>query len=70
MKKYLRITEYVWLTLALLCVGVTAYFFIIGAKDDGVVAMMVTLFAGVMYSMRRRFNRMVERKAKENPEGN
>lgn len=68
MKKYLRITEYVWLTLALLCVGVTAYFFIIGAKDDGVVAMMVTLFAGVMYSMRRRFNRMVERKAKENPE--
>ena len=66
MKKYLRITEYVWLVLAILCAGVTVYFFIIGAQDDGVFAMMVTLFAGVMYSLRRRFNKMVARK--ENPE--
>lgn len=65
MKRYLRITEYVWLTLSILCVGITAYFFIIGDQDDGVFAMVVTLFAGVMYSMRRRFNRMTERAAKE-----
>ena len=65
MKKYLRITEYVWMTLSIICVGVTVYFFVIGAQDDGVFAMMVTLFAGVMYSLRRRFNRMIERKEKE-----
>lgn len=65
MKKYLRITEYVWMVLAIVCVGVTVYFFVIGAQDDGVFAMMVTLFAGVMYSLRRRFNRMIERKEKE-----
>lgn len=65
MKKYLRITEYVWMTLAILCAGVTVYFFVIGAQDDGVFAMMVTLFAGVMYSLRRRFNKMVQRSSKE-----
>lgn len=66
MKKYLRITEYVWMILAILCAGVTVYFFAIGAQDDGVFAMMVTLFAGVMYSLRRRFNKMVQRKENEN----
>lgn len=66
MKKYLRITEYVWMVLAIACAGVTVYFFAIGASDDGVFAMMVTLFAGVMYSLRRRFNKMVERSAKQN----
>jgi hypothetical protein len=68
MKKYLRATEYVWLTLAFLCVGVTAYYFIIGSTDDGVFAMVVTLFAGIMYSLRRRFNRHVERVEKKNRE--
>lgn len=67
MKKYLRLTEFVWMILAIACAGVTVYFFAIGSSDDGVFAMMVTLFAGVMYSLRRRFNRMVARSA-ENKE--
>lgn len=65
MKKYLRITEYVWMVLAILCTGVTSYFFIINDQEDGTFAMVVTLFAGIMYSLRRRFNRHVERKIKQ-----
>ncbi len=61
MKKYLRATEYVWMVLAILCACVTAYFFIIGSQEDGTFAMVVTLFAGIMYSLRRRFNRHMER---------
>jgi hypothetical protein len=38
MKKYLRITEYVWMILAILCACVTAYFFIIGDQEDGTFA--------------------------------
>jgi hypothetical protein len=68
MKKYLRITEYSWMVLAILCACVTIYYFIVGAQDDGVIAMMVTLFAGIMYSMRRRFNRMMERAAQKEAE--
>jgi membrane protein implicated in regulation of membrane protease activity len=68
MKKYLRATEYVWMALALLCVGVTTYYFIMGDNDNGVFAMVVTLFAGIMYSLRRRFNRHVERVEKRNQE--
>jgi len=65
MKKYLRITEYVWMVLAILCAGVTSYFLIINDQEDGTFAMVVTLFAGIMYSLRRRFNRHVERKIKQ-----
>ena len=61
MKKYLRATEYVWLVMALLCVGVTTYYFIAGDTENGVFGMVVTLFAGVMYSLRRRFNRHMQR---------
>lgn len=68
MKKYLRITEYIWMVLALLCAGITAYFFIMKDNENGTFAMMVTLFAGVMYSLRRRFNRHVERKLKQHEE--
>ncbi|CAN5817698.1 hypothetical protein BH11BAC7_BH11BAC7_02590 [soil metagenome] len=68
MKKYLRITEYVWMVLAILCACVTAYFFIIKDQDDGTFAMVVTLFAGIMYSLRRRFNRHLERVEKKNSE--
>ncbi|MDQ3111306.1 MAG: hypothetical protein M3R17_15570 [Bacteroidota bacterium] len=64
MKKYLRITEYVWMVLAILCAGVTAYFFIMKDTQDGTFAMVVTLFAGIMYSLRRRFNRHLERQEK------
>jgi hypothetical protein len=61
MKKYLRVTEYVWMALSIICVCITAYYFITGSREDGVFGMVITLFAGVMYSMRRRFNRQVMR---------
>jgi hypothetical protein len=65
MKRYLRATEYVWMALAILCACVTTYFFIIKDQDDGTFAMVVTLFAGIMYSLRRRFNRHLEREEKK-----
>jgi len=68
MKKYLRATEFVWLVMALLCVGVTTYYFIMGDTENGTFAMVVTLFAGIMYSLRRRFNRHVQRMAKKQEE--
>lgn len=68
MKRYLRITEYLWMVLALLCAGITTYFFILNEKDNGTFAMVVTLFAGIMYSLRRRFNRHVERQVKKQEE--
>ena len=68
MKKYLRITEYVWMVLAILCAGVTTYFFIRKDQEDGTFAMVVTLFAGIMYSLRRRFNRHLEREEKRQQE--
>ncbi|CAN5194102.1 hypothetical protein BH09BAC5_BH09BAC5_06450 [soil metagenome] len=68
MKKYFRITEYVWMALAILCACVTAYYFIMKDQQDGTFAMVVTLFAGIMYSLRRRFNRHLERHAKKQEE--
>jgi hypothetical protein len=68
MKKYLRATEIVWLVMALLCVGVTTYYFIMGDTENGTFAMVVTLFAGIMYSLRRRFNRSIERMSKKQEE--
>jgi hypothetical protein len=65
MKRYLRITEYTWLVLAILCIGVTVYLFVTGRSDDGTFGLLITLFAGIMYSMRRRFNRHVERASRE-----
>jgi hypothetical protein len=65
MKRYLRITEYTWMILAILCACVTTYFFIRKDTEDGTFAMVVTLFAGIMYSLRRRFNRHVERQIKK-----
>jgi hypothetical protein len=62
MKKYLRITEMVWLGLAIFLVCLTAYLFIAGRQDEATMMMIFTAFAGVMYSMRRRFNRHVARK--------
>lgn len=65
MKRYLRITEYTWLVLGLLCLGVTVYFFVIHDTDSAGFAMIITAFAALMYSMRRRFNRHLERVARE-----
>lgn len=68
MKRYLRITEYVWMVLAILCAGITVYYFIMQNNENGVFAMVMTLFTGVMYSLRRRFNRHVERTLKRQAE--
>lgn len=68
MKRYLRITEYVWMVLAILCAGITVYYFIMQNNENGVFAMVMTLFTGVMYSLRRRFNRHVERNLKRQTE--
>ncbi len=68
MKRYLRITEYTWMVLAILCAGLTAYYFINKNTDNGTFSLLITLFAGVMYSLRRRFNRHLEREAKKHEE--
>ncbi|HEU4718333.1 MAG TPA: hypothetical protein VFU15_10890 [Bacteroidia bacterium] len=68
MKKYLRLTEYSWLFLAIICIGITTYFFIIHDTDSGSIGLMLTLFAGIMYNMRRMFNRRMERMAKKQEE--
>ena len=68
MKKYLRFTEILWMVLAILCAGITVYYFIAGDTENGTFAMVVTLFTGVMFSLRRRFNRHVERAANRQEE--
>ncbi|HTL83329.1 MAG TPA: hypothetical protein VL651_16555 [Bacteroidia bacterium] len=72
MRKYLRITELIWASLAFLCLSVTIYLFWIGDKEDGGFAMLVTSLATVMYLMRMRFNRILRRaeeKQKKESEG-
>jgi uncharacterized Tic20 family protein len=65
MKKYFKITEYVWLVLSLIMVITSVYLFIIGDQQTGTFSLLLTAFAGVMYSMRLRYNRMVERQAEK-----
>jgi hypothetical protein len=65
MKRYLKFTLYLWMGVAILCACVTTWFFIDKDTESGTFMMVVTLFAGIMYSLRRRFNRHVERKIKQ-----
>lgn len=65
MRKYLRATEFVWLGMALLALITTVYMYAIGAKDNAIFCLMITLFCGVMWNMRRMFNRRLEREAKK-----
>lgn len=65
MNKYLRITEYVWLTMAGIAAITTIYMFIIGAKENGIFCLMITLFCAVMWNMRRMFNRRIRRDAEK-----
>ncbi|HLG02537.1 MAG TPA: hypothetical protein VI731_03015 [Bacteroidia bacterium] len=67
MKKYLRFSEYVWAVITILCIGVTVFYFAVGNSDNGVFGMIMTAVAGLMYSLRRRFNRHVERAEKQQP---
>lgn len=65
MKKYLRATEFVWLGMAILALITTIYMLAVGAKDNAIFCLMITLFCGVMWNMRRMFNRRLEREAKK-----
>lgn len=64
MKKYLRATEFVWLGMAVLALITTVYMYLNGSKDNAIFCLMITLFCGVMWNMRRMFNRRIEREAK------
>jgi len=65
MKKYLRITQMLWMVLAILAVITTVYMLIIGAKDNAIFCLMITLFCGVMWNMRRMFNNRIEKEMKK-----
>jgi hypothetical protein len=68
MKKYLRATQMVWLVMAILALGTTIYMFIVGAQDNAIFCMMITLFCAVMWNMRRMFNNRIEREMKKRDE--
>lgn len=75
MKKYLRATQMVWLVMAVLAAGTTVYMLIKGASDNAIFCLMITLFCGVMWNMRRMFNNRIEREyqkkqAEEQKNGN
>lgn len=69
MKKYLRATQMVWLVMAILALGTTVYMLLIKAdSDNAIFCLMITLFCGVMWNMRRMFNNRIEREAKKREE--
>lgn len=68
MKKYLRATQMVWMVMAILAAGTTVYMLIKGASDNAIFCLMITLFCGVMWNMRRMFNNRIEREAKKREE--
>jgi hypothetical protein len=57
MNSYFRFSEYMWLGLAVICAGLTAWFFLTKQTDNGFFAMGMAALAGVMYGLRRRFNK-------------
>jgi flagellar basal body-associated protein FliL len=68
MKKYLRATQMVWLVMALLALGTTIFMLIQGSSDNAIFCLMITLFCGVMWNMRRMFNNKMEREWKKREE--
>lgn len=58
----------VWLGMALLALCTTVYMLIKGAQDNAIFCLMITLFCGVMWNMRRMFNNRLEREAKKRGE--
>ncbi|MGL5892597.1 MAG: hypothetical protein ACRC3B_22080 [Bacteroidia bacterium] len=56
MNSYFRFSEYMWLILAVLCAALTAYFFFSSQTENGWFGIGMTMLAGVMYGLRRRFN--------------
>ncbi|GAB4133251.1 MAG: hypothetical protein Fur0041_05310 [Bacteroidia bacterium] len=65
MNKYLRITEITWMVIGIICLGATAFYFIIGNNDNGLLFLICTFVSGIMYNMRRRFNRQLRRAAEK-----
>jgi hypothetical protein len=49
--------------MAILAALTTIYMFITGAQDNAIFCLMITLFCGVMWNMRRMFNNKLEREA-------
>jgi|GEM_PF-1153879 sterol desaturase/sphingolipid hydroxylase (fatty acid hydroxylase superfamily) len=68
MKKYLRATQMVWLGMAILAMCTTIYMLIIGASDNAIFCLMITLFCGVMWNMRRMFNNRMIREMNKRQE--
>lgn len=68
MKKYLRLTQILWMVMAILSLITTVYMAIIGAQENAIFCLMITLFCGVMYNMRRMFNRKIEREYQKQAE--
>jgi hypothetical protein len=68
MRKYLRATQLVWMIMAIFALITTIYMFITGAQDNAIFCMMITLFCGVMWNMRRMFNNRMEREMKKRDE--
>jgi hypothetical protein len=52
-----------WLILALLCAGLTAYFFLSGQPENGWFGIGMAVLAGVMYGLRRRFNQTQQKRS-------
>lgn len=65
--KLLRISEMVW--LAILVVGVVSFIYAMGAKtgEQAIMFIIVTVVAGVMYSIRRYQRKKFEEREKNNP---
>lgn len=59
-----------WLILAIVAAITTIYMFIINPEDNSnaIFCMMITLFCGVMWNMRRMFNNRMEREMKKREE--
>ena len=68
MNKYLRATQMVWLGMAVLALCTTIYMLIIGSSDNAIFCLMITLFCGVMWNMRRMFNNRMIREMKKRQE--
>lgn len=58
----------VWLAMAIIALGTTVYMFVIGAQDNAIFCLMITVFCGVMWNMRRMFNNRMEREWKKRQE--
>lgn len=66
MKSYVRISEYMWLMLAITCAGFSFYeFAIVKHNENGMYAIGFTVLASAMYALRRSFRRKVEKHARE-----